>query len=484
MKLKNTLLPLIAAALCTATPTLSAAENENGGLNIARQLNRAFVSVAKKVSPSVVVIRVTQEVEAPRSRMRNPFFDWFEDQFPDRLPEEFRRRFQEEGRKREVRGQGSGVIIRKDGYIATNSHVVDGAEKVKVILHDGTEYDGKIQGVDPESDLAVVKIEARNLPALIFADSDKAQVGEFAIAIGAPYELDYSVTIGHISAKGRSIFAGNGLTDSDFIQTDASINPGNSGGPLVNLDGDIIGINTMIRGIGTGIGFAIPANLANEITGVLIDNGKVTRAWLGISISSLRENPALRQSYPDLKHGVVVMEIVPDGPAADSELRSGDVILSVEGKKVSTVQGLKDEIRPKKVGAPMKLTVNRDGKELVVKVAPGKRPKPEELFADRPRQAPRPEAELGITVESITPKTKRQYNLDTDTGVLVTDVQEDGIAARFGLAPGDIITHVNRAEVGNVNELRDALRDADLDDGIVVKIISDGSRKLRVLRAE
>jgi serine protease Do len=376
------------------------------------------------------------------------------------------------------------VIIRADGYIATNSHVVEDADEVTVILHDGRRYEGKIRGVDPQSDLAVIKIEEKGLPSTKFADSDKAQVGEFAIAIGAPFELDYSVTIGHISAKGRAIQPNLQLVDADFIQTDASINPGNSGGPLVNLDGDIVGINTMIRGIGTGIGFAIPANLARDITDTLIQDGKVTRAWLGISINSLREDATLRQNYPDLKDGVVVMDILADGPAADSKLSVGDVIIAVDGAPVNTVQGLKDEIRPKKQGQPVKLNVVRDGKKLAVNVSPGKRPGQAELRGFAPREQSRPEAKLGVSIETISPKIKRDYDLDTDRGVLITDVDENGIAARNGIAPGDIVTHLNRREVTNVNEFREALRDADLREGVILKLISDGSRKLRVLRAE
>jgi serine protease Do len=296
--------------------------------------------------------------------------------------------------------------------------------------------------------------------------------------------LDYSVTIGHISAKGRAIQPNLQLVDADFIQTDASINPGNSGGPLVNLDGDIVGINTMIRGIGTGIGFAIPANLARDITDTLIQDGKVTRAWLGISINSLREDATLRQNYPDLKDGVVVMDILADGPAADSKLSVGDVIIAVDGAPVNTVQGLKDEIRPKKQGQPVKLDVVRDGKKLAVNVSPGKRPGQAELRGFAPREQSRPEAKLGVSIETISPKIKRDYDLDTDRGVLITDVDENGIAARNGIAPGDIVTHLNRREVTNVNEFREALRDADLREGVILKLISDGSRKLRVLRAE
>jgi serine protease Do len=251
------------------------------GLDLARQLNQAFIEVAEKVSPSVVVITVTQKAgtfsleggtdgdENSTDALPPDFWRRFHRQFQDQMPEK-------------TKDQGSGIIIRKDGYILTNRHVVENAEAIEVRLLDGRTFKAKVRGVDAGSDLAVIKIDADNLPVAKLADSAKTRVGEFAIAIGAPFAYDYSITFGHVSAKGRSnvipVFSGGATMDQDFIQTDANINPGNSGGPLLNIDGEVIGINTIILGLRSGIGFAIPSNLAREVADKLIADGKFTRA--------------------------------------------------------------------------------------------------------------------------------------------------------------------------------------------------------------
>ena len=248
------------------------------------------------------------------------------------------------------------MIIRDDGYILTNFHVVEEAEKIIVRLRDGRKFEGTVRGKDAQSDLAVIKINATNLPAAKLGDSAAVRVGEFAVAIGAPFELDYSVTYGHVSAKGRSrvvpsmgVNSQGAMMDQDFIQTDASINPGNSGGPLVNLYGEVIGINSLIRGMHTGIGFAVPINLAKQVSEELIANGKFPRLWLGIGIRGLREDDDSMEQIKGVEDGVLVTTIRPDGPAAKSDLKSGDVITMVDGKTVSTATQLRNEIRGKKL---------------------------------------------------------------------------------------------------------------------------------------
>ncbi|HWX22754.1 MAG TPA: trypsin-like peptidase domain-containing protein, partial [Candidatus Binatia bacterium] len=309
---------VLAWALAATSPALAKEPNTN--LELARQLNQAFVEVAEKTSPTVVVINVIQK--ASEQTMDEESDDSF-----DSLPPGFWRRFHDQfkGRVPEKKiGQGSGVILREDGYILTNSHVVEDAEKVEVRLKDGRVFQATVRGVDPQSDVAVIKIEAKGLAAAVLADSAKARVGEFAIAIGAPFSLDYSVTFGHISAKGRSnIIPGfeGAAMDQDFIQTDALINPGNSGGPLVNINGEVIGINTLIRGLHSGIGFAIPSNLAKEVADQLIADGRFTRLWLGIGIRAFRDEPDLRKLLKGIEDGVVVASILADGPAAKSELK-------------------------------------------------------------------------------------------------------------------------------------------------------------------
>lgn len=484
--MKKSLLILGLCGTIALAPASLQAANDDSPIALAKKLNQAFVGVAKKVRPSVVVVKVKQKVDVESNLRRfrnNPFFEFFGED----MQEELKKRMEERGgRVPQQQGQGSGVIIRKDGYILTNRHVVEEADEIEVVLQDGRSYDAKVQGLDPGSDLAVLKIEANNLPAARFADSDKASVGEFAIAIGAPFELDYSVTIGHISAKGRSIYARD-LTDADFIQTDASINPGNSGGPLVNIDGDVIGINTMIRGLGTGIGFAIPSNLAQEITDSLISYGKVNRAWLGIGINSLREDPTLRRFYPKAKEGVVVTDILRGGPASDSDLETQDLITEVAGKKVATIQQLKNEIRSKKIGAPLALTVNRGGKALAVTVKPGLRPSQDELMtmnrgSGRRDDARAPEKELGIAVEEVAGRQAQRLGAKGDSAVVVSEVQEGSIAAESGLSAGDVITNINGEKVQSIRDLRDALSDADLEDGVSIQFLTEDGGRFRVLR--
>jgi S1-C subfamily serine protease len=367
------------------------AATNSPALDLARQINNAFIEVAENVSPSVVVIKVAQ-------RNRPEALDDMENPFWDLVPEEFRKQFEKERERRkqekeqgekggrggrrgeqgpEFNGQGSGVIIRDDGYILTNFHVVEEAEKIIVRLRDGRKFEGTVRGKDSQSDLAVIKINATNLPAAKLGDSAAVRVGEFAVAIGAPFELDYSVTFGHVSAKGRSrvvpsmgVNSQGAMMDQDFIQTDASINPGNSGGPLVNLYGEVIGINTLIRGLHTGIGFAVPVNLAKEVSEQLIANGKFSRLWLGIGIRGLREDDDNFEQIKGVDDGVMVTAIRPEGPASKSDLKTRDVITMVDGKTVATATQLRNEIRGKKAGIAVTLDVVRDGKPMKLKVRP------------------------------------------------------------------------------------------------------------------
>jgi serine protease Do len=340
---------------------------DSSALDLAKRLNQAFTEVADEVSESVVVIKVAQKAS---------FHDWENGSFLDMLPREWRRRFDDQRRKPKApaepqfNGQGSGVVLREDGYILTNFHVVENAEKIRVRFHDGQEHDAAVQGRDAQADLAVLKIDGKGFKAAKFGDSSAARVGEFAIAVGAPYELEYSVTVGHISGKGRSRILDDPAMDQDFLQTDANINPGNSGGPLVNINGEVIGINTLIRGLNTGIGFAIPSNFAREVAGQLIKDGKYVRSWLGVSITSLKEDPEYRALVKGIQDGVIVREIVPDGPAAKSELKASDVITAVDGHAVTTSQQLRNEIRTKRIGDPVTLDVYRKDKSITVKVRP------------------------------------------------------------------------------------------------------------------
>jgi len=487
---KVLLLPIAVAGLPLAAP---AAETKAAGtsLELARQLNQAFIELAEKVSPAVVVVRVAhkpnyvspEDEELPFFEMLPPELrrQWEEQRERIRKEQENQRRFRREPM---YSGEGSGVVIRKEGYILTNRHVVDGADKIKIAFKDGMEFDGEIRGVDAQSDVAVIKIDpkGKELTVVKLADSDKTRVGEFAIAIGAPFNLDYSVTFGHVSAKGRSVVHDR-FMDQDFIQTDASINPGNSGGPLVNIDGEVIGINTLIRGLRTGIGFAIPSNLAREIADKLITDGKYVRAFLGVEIRPLKGDNEYRDLITGIHEGVVIIEIPPYGPAAKSDLKAGDVITAVEGKAVSTAQQLKNEIRGKKIGVPVTLDVHRFGKNIKVKVKP--EAWPDELGQIATRAKPVAEGKndsFGLTVETVTKDLAEQYGLGKTEGLLVTEVERGSAAEGEGIKPGDVITEVNGKAVATPRQFHQAVKQADPKKGVMILLNSRGTSRMEILR--
>ena len=453
--------------------------------DLARQLNQAFIDVAAKVSPSVVVITVVQKPTAAPD-------DENADGDPlGSLPPGFWRRFHEQFKRRPEKslGEGSGFILREDGYILTNGHVVEDAESIEVRLQDGRTLKATVRGVDPQSDLAVIKVDSHGLPAARLADSSKVRVGEFSIAIGAPFSLDYTVTFGHVSAKGRSriIDGPEGASmDQDFIQTDALINPGNSGGPLVNIDGEVIGINTLIEGLHSGIGFAIPSNLAREVSDQLIARGKFTRPWLGIAIQGFRENPDLRELIKGVDDGVVVSRIMPNGPAAKSDLKPSDVITAVDGTRVTTSQQLRNVIRGKQIGRPVTLDVFRQGKSIQVSISLGEWVEPASAVA-RAKTAPTPEIDpmgLGLTVQALTKKLAAQFGLEAIEGVLVAAVEKDSLAARKGLKPGDVITSVNQQPTETPREFREAVKKIDLKKGVLLNLVSGNTARFEILKAE
>ncbi|MFN0066147.1 MAG: trypsin-like peptidase domain-containing protein, partial [Limisphaerales bacterium] len=421
---------------------------------------------------------------------------------------ELRRRMEEQGRPMPENfgrptEQGSGVIFRPDGYILTNRHVVENAAEVQVELQDGRKFKAEVRGADPHSDIAVLKVDATGLPAATLGDSARLRVGEFAIAIGAPFQLDYSVTFGHVSAKGRRVVSDMEMMDQDFIQTDASINPGNSGGPLVDVEGRVIGINTMIRGLNTGIGFAVPINLAREVADQIIAQGRIVRSWLGIGIENLQNLDAADRPGTPVPEGVVVMGINPGGPSDGSDLRRRDVIVSVDGAPIRTVADLKAQIRGKPPGQEVALGVFRGAEQLTLKVAPGERPA--EMMASlrrgggRPRPDPAPEveaeaepgkelaaksAELGLLVRPVPPALVAGYGLEEDTGVLITRVRAGSPAAALGLQPGEVVTRVNRRTVRNVEEFETQLAAGDLKRGISLTLVGEEGRRFEVLKAE
>ncbi len=492
------LLPATATWLLTATclvardDTNSAARNAN--LALARQLNQAFVQVADEVSPVVVVITVTQKASAPQVDTSDDSGDGSDPL--DRLPPDMRRWFRqhEQSPPEKTRGQGSGIIIRKDGYILTNRHVVEDAETIEVRLKDGRIFPATVRGVDAPSDVAVVKIEASDLPVAKLADSSKTRVGEFAIAIGAPFALDYSVTFGHVSAKDRSNILPDdaqgeaSMTDQNFIQTDANINPGNSGGPLINIEGEVIGINTLIRGLRTGIGFAIPINLAKEVADKLITEGKFTRSWLGIVILSYREYSGFNDLVKGVTDGVVVKEITADGPASKSGLHPGDIITAIDGKTVITDQQLKDEIRAKRIGQPVTLSVFRkvrdEGKAIKIMVRPGewKDSPPASGAVDVAATEDDSSANLGLTVEVLTRDRASQMGVTMMDGVVVTKVEPGTLAGDSGIKRGDVITSINQQPINNLKQFNDVMKAADTKKGVIINLVSQGTARFEILK--
>ncbi len=438
----------------------------NGDLDIARRLEAAFVKVAEQASQSVVVIRSTQKASAVSAQPgdeANEFegtpFEFF-----------FKRRGQPLPQPKDQDSEGSGIILRKEGYILTNNHVVDGADKIKVRLRDGRELEAKVVGFDERTDLAILKVEANDLVVAQLGDSAAVKVGQWAIAIGAPYELEFSFTVGHISAKGRSaLFSRTGSAYEDYIQTDASINPGNSGGPLCDIEGRVIGINTLIRGLNRGIGFAIPINMAKDIAEQLVAKGKVVRPWLGIQIEALSENKEF-QEFTKLKDGVVVKEIRPDTPAAASDLKAADIIIAVDGVKVVSPRELQQQVLAKKIGQKITLDVSRDGQPVKVTVQTAEMKDPILRAAAPVIEKADFESTLGFSVQTVTKQLASHYDLTVEQGIVVTDVEEESPAARRGLQEGDLITEVNRQPVRALPEFHSAMAKADLKKGVLLYI--------------
>jgi serine protease Do len=442
---------------------------KNDKLTTARSLGQAFVEVAKKVQPSVV--NVTTE----KTITMKPWDRYGEDFFKGSPFEDFFKGFgitpREKGKeyRHKQRSGGSGVIVDKEGYILTNNHVVEGADKIKIRLNDGREFTAILKGQDSRTDLAVLYIKAKDLPVAALGDSDKLEVGEWAIAIGSPFGLEHTVTVGVISAKGRSGL-GTG-TYEDFIQTDASINPGNSGGPLINIDGEVVGINAMIIQPGTGIGFAIPINMAKQILNDLIKQGKVVRPWLGISVQDLSPEMA-EQFQVKEKEGVLVAQVHQGTGAEKAGLVSGDIIKSVDDKTIKNVNELIKEIQKKKVGQKVKLGLVRDGKPTTLEVTTSAMPDKPEAIKEKEI-----EEKLGARVQELTPQLTARYRISNEIkrGVVVISVEDGSPADELGLQEGDVILEINRKKIETIKDFEKAIKDINLDKGIVFRLHRRGN---------
>jgi serine protease Do len=447
---------IAAGLLVAAVPALHAASDDP--TEVLNKFGEAMVKVAEKVKPAVVNISTSKTVKS----QRHPFFD-------DPI---FRRFFGEGGQqKRKVTNLGSGVIATSEGYILTNNHVIEGAEDILVKLADNREFKGTMVGTDPRTDVAVIKIDAKELPSVPWADSDKLHVGEVVLAIGNPYGLNQTITMGIISALGRS---GLGITDyEDFIQTDAAINPGNSGGALVNTRGELIGINTAIlssSGGYQGIGLAIPSNMVKSVIDSLINQGKVVRGWLGVQIQQL--TPDLAKQF-DLKdeQGVLLADIMEGGPAEKAGLKRGDVLIEFEGKKVDTPVALRNLVAATKPGTQVRVVVLREGSPLTVPVTV------EELRSDQQAAvgSSLDNSLKGVSVQDVTDQILQSLNITKRIkGVIVTGVEEE--SAAFGiLTKGDIIVEINRKAVESVSQYFSAASKIDKGQGIVLLIVRNNS---------
>jgi Do/DeqQ family serine protease len=458
--------------------TIPAAAAE-AGKDVVHQLNNAFAKVFEIVAPSVVIIEITKKNDPNESAGLEELFQGPPD---DNGPRGFPQGSQP------VQSEGSGFIFRADGYIMTNFHVVEGADKIEVKLRDGREFEGKIAGTDEKTDIALLKIDATNLPVVRLGDSDAVRVGEFAFAIGAPFKLDYTFTYGVISGKGRSkLIPTNGYAISDYIQTDASINPGNSGGPLCDIDGSVVGMNTLINGLNRGLGFAIPVNMIKEIGGELIAGHKIIRPWLGIQIQTLGENEPVRDLLKGIRQGVLVGTIVAGAPAEKSDLHPLDVITQVDGAPVVTDSQLQHEILKKKVGQTVELTVWRKGQTVKVPVKTGELPNEvARVSNDRPAPNPgKPEdaGKLGLQVQDLSKEVVDRLHLAVSQGVIITDVADNSIASEQDIERGDVITEVDGKPVTDVASFREALTKSDPVRGVLLYLDRKGNKTFAVLKA-
>ncbi len=446
--------------------------------NVPRQIletGRAFSDIVNSVSPAVVNISTTKTIKRDMGQFfDDPFFDFFDPFREFSVPKKWKER-----------SLGSGVLVSSDGYIITNNHVVEKADEIRVTLLDKRTFKGIIIGADPKTDIAIVKIDANNLPTLSLGDSDRLQVGEFVLAIGNPYGLSHTVTMGIISAVGR---ANVGIADyEDFIQTDAAINPGNSGGPLVNIRGEMIGINTAIfsrTGGYQGIGFAVPSNMVKLVMEQLIQKGKVVRGWIGVTIQEL--TPELSQKF-GVKNtkGALVSDVMKGSPAAKSGIMRGDIIIEFNGKEVKDVNTLRNMVAQSKTGNEITLKVIRSGRELTLKVLIMELPREvADINEERPSDTSDTEVLSGITVMDLNKEILRQLGFSKDEkGVVVVKVERGSPADEAEIKKGDIIKEINKKEINNLEDFNRVAGTVKDSDSVLLFINRGGNKFYVILRA-
>jgi serine protease Do len=453
----------IFAAIAFIFPYLSsqtAAAAESQGRQFLRESGKAFAEIAKEASPAVVSIRVEKTIESVPGFSfgdgQDPFEDFFNRFFNERMPQRQPSPKAKPQRRPRAQGLGSGFIISPDGYILTNNHVVKDADEVKVQLTNGKEYDAKVVGADAPTDVAIIKVDANDLPTLKLGDSDALQVGEWVIAIGNPFGLASTLTVGVVSAKGRSNMGIE--TYEDFIQTDAAINMGNSGGPLLNVDGKVIGMNTAIvspSGGSLGIGFAIPIDMVKTIYKQLIDKGSVTRGYFGIMPQQL--DPELAKSFDlDINKGILVAEVTKDSPAEKGGLKQGDVIIELNDELTEEIGKFRSQVAGLEPNSKAELVIYRDGKKQTITVEVGKMP-----TGALPGIAESDETlDIGLQVQDLDDALAKRFGYEGDKGVVITEVEPGSSAAEEGLQAGMLIMQVERQPVTNVEEFQAAVKKA------------------------
>jgi serine protease Do len=440
---------------------------------------KAFSSVVKDVKPAVVHISVESTVSAANPEMEqfynHPFFERFfgpQFQHPESQP-----------RKRQQRGAGSGFIIDKDGLILTNNHVVENADKITVTLSDNQQVDAELVGTDPQSDVALIKINVSDpLPTIPLGDSEALEVGEWVIAIGNPFGLSQTVTVGVVSAKGRSRVGINEY--ENFIQTDAAINPGNSGGPLLNIHGEVVGINSALysrTGGYMGIGFAIPINMVKSIEDQLQKHGKVTRGWLGVAIQDIDEN--LAESFGlEKAEGILISETQPDSPADKAGIRQGDVLLSLNEVPLKDVADLRNRVALIIPGTDVTINLIRESKPLDIDVKIGEQPADFGNLAQK-KTTDSALGNFGLTVQDLTKDLAEQFGYQDRVGVIVSEVLPDSPAEQSGLKTGQLIEEVNKVRISSVADLQQVLSQSAEQDRVLLKVRSGNYSQYVVLRS-
>jgi serine protease Do len=436
----------------------------------------SIADIAERAAPSVVNVSSSRTVK--NAHERAPFFDdpFFRQFFGPGMPEP--------GEKRQEHGLGSGVVVTADGIVLTNNHVVEGADEIKVITADKREFPAKVIGTDAKSDVAVLRLagDVKGLQPITLGDSSRLRLGDVVLAIGNPFGVGQTITMGIVSAKGR---ANVGIAAyEDFIQTDAAINPGNSGGALVDMEGHLVGINTAIlsrNGGSMGIGFAIPSNMAQPIMKALLEHGKVVRGWLGVGIQDIDQDLATAMKLPSVA-GILVSEVMGAGPGAKAGLKSGDVVLKVDGRAVESTGAFRNAIAAAGAASNVKLEILRDGKALTVEAKLGEAP-------DKPGGRAGPDGSAspagsldGLTLEDLNPALRRKFEVlpSVKSGVLVTDVDPGSPAAQSGLRPGDVVLDVNKSPVADVSAFKLAYTKSK--DRALLRILRDGRTLFLVVK--